>query len=200
MVPLMTSMKGHGRNHDGDDFGSAGARASHPPAPARCSAYDRGQRSARSTCGRSLWLAMPTPPRRTGRPRPRRSRYSSATSASGCAEGALQRNGYAVTQRCVATVAPQQPRNGVTPSRPSTATPAIACSMSSWSRTPWLNRSGAGEPAAAVDSDHQFLALEDDFVVLPCACLTANFPSRPIIEENGLFSVMRRISGRLAIV
>jgi hypothetical protein len=52
----------------------------------------------------------------------------------------LQRNGYAVTQRCVATVAPQQPRNGVTPSRPSTATPAIACSMSSWSRTPWLNR------------------------------------------------------------
>jgi hypothetical protein len=39
--------------------------------------------------------------------------------------------------------------------------------------------------AAAVDSDHQFLALEDDFVVLPGACLTANFPSRPIIEENG---------------
>ena len=140
VVPLMTSMKGHGRNHDGDDFGSAGARASHPPAPARCSAYDRGQRSARSTCGRSPGRAMPTPPRRTGRPRPRRSRYSSATSASGCAEGALQRNGYAVTQRCVATVAPQQPRNGVTPSRPSTATPAIACSMSSWSRTPWLNR------------------------------------------------------------
>ena len=65
------------------------------------------------TCGRSRWLGMPRP-RRTGRPGPSRSRYSSATSASGCAKGALQRNGYAVTQRCVATVAPQQPRNGVT--------------------------------------------------------------------------------------
>ena len=31
---------------------------------------------------------------------------SSATSASGCAQGALRRNGYAATKRDVATVAP----------------------------------------------------------------------------------------------
>jgi hypothetical protein len=41
------------------------------------------------------------------------------------------------------------------------------------------------EPGAAFDPDDQVLALEDDFVVLPGACWTANCPSRPIIEENG---------------
>jgi hypothetical protein len=56
------------------------------------------------------------------------------------------------------------------------------------------------EPAAAVDSDHQFLTLEDDFVVLPGADLTANFPSRPISRRTVLLSVMSMISRPSAIL
>jgi hypothetical protein len=63
--------------------------------------------------------AMRRRPRRTGRPRPRRSRYSSSDQCFGLRQGSVAAS---VTQRCVATVAPQHPRIGVTPrtSQPST--------------------------------------------------------------------------------
>jgi hypothetical protein len=100
----------HARDDDGDDFGSAGGRVSRPPAPARNTTDDRGERDRAPDIALAGYAGAERPTDPPGRPR---SRCSSATSALGCVTEALQRNGYTVTRRCIATVAPRQPSNGV---------------------------------------------------------------------------------------